>query len=79
MTKKKTRTIMKIGGSELAFDHEVRSKDGKLQSVVLTTAAAAMGQKGGTARGKRLSKAELSKIGKLGAAKRWGAKKGAKP
>jgi general stress protein YciG len=37
-----------------------------------------MGRKGGTARGKNLSKEELSAIGKKGAAKRWATKPGKK-
>lgn len=43
-------------------------------------AAVELGAKGGTARAKNLSKEELSKIGRAGAAKRWGgkAKKGGK-
>src|SRR5258708_5341763 len=39
-------------------------------------AAVELGRAGGTARGKNLSKEELSKIGKAGAAKRWGKKGG---
>jgi hypothetical protein len=41
-------------------------------------AAVALGRKGGTARGKKLTKEQLSKIGKVGAAKRWGTKPGQK-
>ena len=35
-------------------------------------AAVALGRRGGRARKKNLTKKELSEIGKLGAAKRWG-------
>jgi hypothetical protein len=37
-------------------------------------AAVELGAKGGTARAKNLSKEELSKIGRAGAAKRWSGK-----
>jgi hypothetical protein len=39
-------------------------------------AAVELGRAGGKARGKSLSKAELTAIGKKGAAKRWGKKGG---
>jgi general stress protein YciG len=41
-----------------------------------SAAAVELGRKGGKARGANLSKEELSKIGRQGATKRWGTKKG---
>jgi hypothetical protein len=43
-----------------------------------SAAAVELGAKGGAARAKRLTKEQLSKIGKAGAAARWAAKKGKK-
>lgn len=43
-----------------------------------SAAAVELGSKGGKARAAKLSKTELSEIGRKGAAKRW-AKKGKKP
>jgi hypothetical protein len=43
-----------------------------------SAAAVELGRAGGTKRAKNLSKEELSAIGKAGAAKRWGSKKGGK-
>jgi hypothetical protein len=50
------------------------------KAIAKNPAAVELGAKGGKARAKNLSKDELSKIGKEGAAKRWGskAKKGGK-
>lgn len=48
------------------------------KKAIKNAAAVELGAKGGEARAKNLSKEELSAIGKHGAAKRWGAKKGGK-
>jgi hypothetical protein len=44
------------------------------KKAIKNPAAVELGRAGGTARGKSLSKEELSAIGKAGAAKRWGKK-----
>jgi hypothetical protein len=75
---KKKQTVIKINGTELILDGVVRYKTGKKVGKVkgLVFTPASMGAKGGKARAKSLSKEELSKIGKAGAAKRWGKKGG---
>jgi hypothetical protein len=59
---------------------ELLKEHGYVQGPGDTWTPATMGKSGGKARAKNLSKEELSKIGKVGAAKRWGskAKKGGK-
>ena len=54
----------------LASGHARHEKSESIKSA----AAVELGSKGGTARAKRLTKEQLSKIGKAGAAKRWGGK-----
>ena len=71
--------IMKIGGTELPLSSVVRWKTGKKKGQVRFlrfTSATELARQGGEARGKKLSKEQLSKIGKQGAAARW--KKGGK-
>jgi hypothetical protein len=57
-----------------------KNKEANQLREALRTLARELGRAGGTARAKNLSKEALSKIGKAGAAKRWGskAKKGGK-
>jgi hypothetical protein len=73
---KKKQTVIKINGTELILDGVVRYKTGKKAGKVkgLVFTPASMGAKGGTARAKNLTKEQLSKIGKAGAAKRWASK-----
>jgi hypothetical protein len=46
----------------------------KKSQAVKSAAAVELGKRGGEARAKTLTKEQLSKIGKVGAAKRWGTK-----
>jgi len=48
------------------------------KKAIKNKAAVELGKRGGTARAKKLSKEQLSKIGKAGAAKRWANKPGKK-
>jgi len=54
------------------------SAHARQKKAIKNKAAVELGKKGGAARAKSLTKEELSTIGKAGAAKRWGSKKGGK-
>jgi hypothetical protein len=62
--------IKKYGAKEGRAMYERLQKEAALASAH----ARQLGRLGGTARGKSLSKEELSEIGKAGAAKRWAKK-----
>jgi hypothetical protein len=65
--------------SRLQREAALASAHARHKKAIKNAAAVELGAKGGAARAKNLSKEELSKIGKTGAAKRWGkkSKKGA--
>ena len=64
--------------SRLQREAALASAHARHKKAIKNQAAVELGTKGGKARAKNLSKEELSAIGKKGAAKRWGSKKGRK-
>ena len=58
----------------LAHLYTPKKKEANQLREALLTLARELGRKGGTARGKKLSKEQLSKIGRKGAATRWAKK-----
>lgn len=86
MKKKKREDLGAKVLKEMAHEHwleharELLRKVGYVQGPGDTWTPATMGKSGGKARAKSLTKEQLSKIGKAGAAKRWGtrSKKGGK-
>jgi hypothetical protein len=79
---KQKKAIKKAGYKDraeyLAHLYNRKNKEANELRDALRTVARELGRAGGTARAKNLSKEALSKIGKAGAAKRWGSKKGGK-
>lgn len=78
---KQAAKLKKMGFADreeyLSHLYTQKNKEANELREALRTLARELGRAGGTARAKNLSKEALSKIGKIGAAKRW-AKKGGK-